>query len=212
MFDPILLPLLGLSYLLGAIPFAVLVGRRLRGVDVRRVGSGNTGAMNTLRSAGWQAGLLVVLLDGLKAALAMALGWRVLGPQAATLCGAAAVVGHCFSPFLLYAARADRGGGWKMALRRSGGKGLASGLAVLLVTDWRLGLLTVALFFAALALLRKDETWPTIIAVIGTPALAWWLTRSAAITVAIVIVGAIVIVKHLPDMREGFYVSMPHEP
>jgi glycerol-3-phosphate acyltransferase PlsY len=206
-----LLILLLVSYLLGAVPFAVLVGRWLRGIDVRRVGSGNTGAMNTLRSAGPAIGVLVFVLDALKAALAMLLGRLLLGPEAATLCGATAVIGHCFSPYLLFASRRERGGGWKMALRRAGGKGLASGGAVLLLIDWRLAVAAIAIFGLSLLILRKDETWPTIIAVLCTTPLLWWLTRDVTATVAVTLVSIVVIVKHLPDLREGFYVAVNHE-
>lgn len=211
MSTPSLVILLLVSYLLGAIPFAVLVARWLRGVDVRRVGSGNTGAMNTVRSAGFATGLLVFMLDALKAALAMLLGRELLGVEAATLCGAVAVIGHCFSPYLLFASRHERGGGWKMALRRWGGKGLASGGAVLLLIDWRLAIAAIAIFGVSLLILRKDETWPTIIAVLCTPPLLWWLTRDTTATAAVVLVVIVVIVKHLPDLREGFYVTMNNE-
>lgn len=206
-----LLVILLISYLIGAIPFAVLVGRWLRGVDVRRVGSGNAGAMNTFRSAGRTTGVLVALLDALKAVLAMLLGRLLIGPQVATLCGALAVVGHCFSPYLILAARHERGGGWKMLLRRSGGKGLASGLGVLLLTDWRLALAAALIFGLSMLLLRKDETWPTIIAVLCTPPLLWWLTADLVGTIAVALVSVVVIIKHLPDVREGFSVAMGNE-
>lgn len=206
-----LLALLIISYLLGAIPFSVLVGRLVRGVDVRRVGSGNAGAMNTFRSVGPATGVLVALLDALKAALAMLLARALLDPQAATLCGAMAVIGHCFSPYMIFAARHERGGGWKMALRRAGGKGLASGMAVLLLIDWRLPVAAAVIFGLGLLILRKDETWPTIIAVLVTPPLLWWLTGDVPATLAVVLVSVVVIVKHLPDVREGFWVSVSNE-
>lgn len=88
------------SYLLGSIPAAAWVAR-LRGVDIRRVGSGNSGATNVLRSLGKGPALVVAAFDILKGALAVGLG-RALGldePWAA-LCGVLAVVGHNFSPFL----------------------------------------------------------------------------------------------------------------
>ncbi len=204
-----LLVLLLVSYLLGAIPFAVIVVRRVRGVHILRAGSGNAGAMNSLRTAGRRAGVTVALLDALKAALAMLLGRLILGSQAAALCGAAAVAGHCFSPYLIWATRRERDGGWKMALRRTGGKGLASGLTVLALIDWRLALLALLIFFGTFALLRKDETWPTIIAVALTPPLVWWLTGEWIITLATLVVGVVVIIKHLPDVREGFWVDQP---
>ncbi|WP_026370446.1 glycerol-3-phosphate acyltransferase [Kallotenue papyrolyticum] len=206
---PLVPILLTVSYLLGAIPFAVIVVRRLRGVHIQQVGSGNAGALNSLRTAGLAAGVSVALLDALKAALAMLLGRLALGPEAAALCGAATVAGHCFSPYLIVGMRRARGGGWKHWLRRSGGKGLASGMAVLLLLDWRLAGLTLLIFGAAFALLRRDETWPTIIAVSLTPLLVWWLTASRSLTFATLIVGIVIIIKHLPDVREGFWVGGP---
>ncbi len=204
---PLLLFVLLLSYLIGAIPFAVLVGRLVRGIDVRRTGSGNTGAMNTFRTVGRAAGVAVALLDALKAALAMVFGRLLLGPEAARLCGAAVVAGHCFSPYLIFLARRELASGWKLALRRTGGKGLASGVAVLLLIDWRLAATAVAVFFLALKLVFKDETWPSIVAVGVTPVLVWWLSGDLTTTLAVLLVTAVVIVKHLPDVREGFYVA-----
>ncbi len=205
--SPTLLLLLTLSFLIGAVPFAVLVGKLARGINVQQAGSGNAGAMNTFRSVGRAAGVLVALLDAAKAVLALYLGQRTLGADAAALCGAAAVVGHCFSPYLIFTAPRERDGGWKLWLRRSGGKGLASGGGVLTVIDWRLSLLTIAIFFAALLILRKDETWPSMIAVACTAPLVWWWTRSDMLALAVLLVSVVVIVKHLPDVREGFYVD-----
>ena len=208
---PVLLLVLVLSYGLGAVPFAVLVGKRIRGIDVQRTGSGNAGAMNTFRSVGRGAGVLVALLDGLKAATAMLLGRMLLGPEAAALCGAAAVAGHCFSPFLMYQTWGEPAGNWKYMLRRTGGKGLASGVVVLLVIDWRLAAIALAVFFLTWKLVFSDETWPSIIGVGLMPPLVWWLTGSLPTTVAVLVVSMIVIIKHLPDAREGFYVATQNE-
>lgn len=207
MISPTLLLLLIFSVLIGAVPFAVLVGRMARGINVQQTGSGNAGAMNTIRSVGFAAGVLVALLDAAKAALAMFFGQQALGAEAAALCGAAAVAGHCFSPYLMFASRHQREGGWKLWLRRAGGKGLASGMAVLLLIDWRLLVVTLAVFFVTLLIMRKDETWPSIIGVAVTAPLVWWWTHSVVITIAVLVVSIVVIIKHLPDAREGFYVD-----
>lgn len=207
MINPTLLLLVMLGVLIGAVPFAVLVGRLVRGIDVQQTGSGNAGAMNTIRSVGFAAGVLVALLDAAKAALAMVIGQQALGAEAAALCGAAAVVGHCFSPYLMFASRGKREGGWKLWLRRAGGKGLASGGAVLLLINWRLALLAIAIFFVALLILRKDETLPSMIAVAVTAPLVWWWTHNVVVTIAVLVVSIVVLIKHLPDVREGFYVD-----
>lgn len=88
------------SYLLGAIPAGAWVARS-RGVDIRTVGSGNSGATNVLRSLGKGPALAVAVFDIVKGALAVLLGrWLGLPEPWAALCGVAAVLGHNFSPFL----------------------------------------------------------------------------------------------------------------
>ncbi len=105
------------GYLLGSIPFGVLVARALRGVDVRASGSGNIGATNVARVAGVGPGLLVLGLDATKGALAVLLARALLpgAPVVHALSGLAAVLGHVF-PFSL---------GFR------GGKGVATALGVL---------------------------------------------------------------------------------
>jgi len=195
------------AYLIGAIPFALLVGRALKGVDVRRSGSGNVGTLNTFRTAGRRAGLLVAVLDGLKAAGAMWIGKLVGGPQGAALCGAAAVAGHCVSPYLLWLARHELGAGWKMLLRLSGGKGLASGVVAIGLIDWRALVVLLAVFGGSKLVLRSDVTWPTVIGLLTMPPVIWWLTRDGVTALAVVLVGALVAAKHLPDLRTGFWVE-----
>lgn len=111
------LALMGLSYLVGSIPFSYLVARA-RGVDLRTVGSGNIGAANVWRSCGREAFLVAVTLDMLKGLLLPLLALRrwQMPPLAVSLVGACAMLGHTFSVFL----------GFK------GGKAVATGGGVLL--------------------------------------------------------------------------------
>ena len=108
-----------LSYLSGSIPFAAIAGR-LRGVDLRKQGSGNLGATNVFRVLGWKIGVLVFLADALKGALpVLYLPPRIAGPRDpivwAIACGIAAIVGHVRPLFL--------------GLRK-GGKGVATAAGV----------------------------------------------------------------------------------
>lgn len=113
-----------LSYLLGSVPAAAWVARS-RGVDIRRVGSGNSGATNVLRSLGKGPAVAVAVFDVLKGALAVGLARTLgLGPLEAGLCGVAAVLGHNFSPFL----------GWR------GGKGVATSFGTLVALAPLVGL------------------------------------------------------------------------
>ncbi len=124
------------GYLLGSIPFGLILTRMAGLGDIRAVGSGNIGATNVLRTGrrGLAGGTL--LLDAAKAALAVALFTSVLGwPPRNVLTAIAAVfavVGHCFPIWL----------------RFKGGKGVATGLGALLVLDWRLGLAGCAVWLA----------------------------------------------------------------
>ncbi len=90
-----------LAFTLGSMPTAVLVARATRGVDIRRAGSGNPGALNAYRQLGKTAGVVVLLADAGKGAAAIYMGQRLDAPMSAL--GAAAVLaalGHNFSPFL----------------------------------------------------------------------------------------------------------------
>jgi glycerol-3-phosphate acyltransferase PlsY len=115
----VLLALLLLGYLAGSIPFGVLLTRWLRGVDVRKGGSGNIGATNVTRVAGKKIGAVVLLLDALKGALPVGLALWLLPAQARAhaFVGLAAVLGHVYPVWL----------------KLRGGKGVATALGVLLV-------------------------------------------------------------------------------
>jgi glycerol-3-phosphate acyltransferase PlsY len=128
------------AFLLGAIPFALLVVRLCKGLDVRTVGSGNVGATNASRAFASKGGrlgafLAIYLLDAGKgfapAALAPAWAGDTTPLLAAVLAGAAAVLGHVFTPFLGF----------------RGGKGVATATGVLLALDWRVTTIALAVFF-----------------------------------------------------------------
>lgn len=94
-------PLIVLGYLIGSLPFSFLVGK-LRGVDLRTVGSGNTGASNVWRTCGFKWFVVALSLDVLKGFVPTALAYRVLhvDPLATVLVGLAAMVGHVYPAFL----------------------------------------------------------------------------------------------------------------
>src|SRR5215211_7355285 len=97
----LMLPIL-LGYLTGSVPFAYLLARRA-GVDVRRVGSGNVGAANVLRTTGAWCGVVVMALDVAKGVVSVAMAYLFSGSAvAAALTGAAAVVGHIYPVWLRF--------------------------------------------------------------------------------------------------------------
>ena len=92
---------LALAYLVGSVPFAYLVAYRLKGIDIRSVGSGNVGAVNTFRHVGLGAGGFVLVADALKGVMAISLPSLLGAPQWMVYSAAVAViVGHNWSPFL----------------------------------------------------------------------------------------------------------------
>ncbi len=114
--DPRVIFVVLVAFLLGSIPFGVLLARA-RGIDLKKVGSGNIGATNAARALGKKAGVVVLLLDTAKAWLPTAAALRLqLGPEVAAVAGFAAFTGHIYSPWL----------------KGRGGKGVACGLGAFL--------------------------------------------------------------------------------
>ena len=107
-----------IGYLLGSIPFAYIAGRLIKGIDIRQVGGGNAGALNTMREVGTAAGFGVLFADIAKGALAVLIAqWLGLSLIFVFIAGFAAVVGH----------------NWPVFLHFRGGKGVATALGMLLV-------------------------------------------------------------------------------
>lgn len=124
-----------LGYLLGGINGAILLSKLVEKDDVRRHGSGNAGFTNFFRNYGKRTSLLVILIDAAKAAASCLLGGWLLGKyglrtEGMLLGGLAATLGHDFPVFLGF----------------RGGKGIVCGFAAALVTDWRVGLILLAVF------------------------------------------------------------------
>jgi glycerol-3-phosphate acyltransferase PlsY len=173
------------AYLLGSIPTAYLVGRWRRGIDVRRVGSGNVGGSNLRATVGLWATVTVGLFDVGKGALPVWLGLRLgLGETVALLAGLAAVAGHNWPPWL----------------RFQGGRGMASTLGVLLVlfpvgAAWILGALALGALTGWVALFHG-------LGVLTVPLLNCWLHQPGVVTLTGVTLALLMVVKRL-EANEG---------
>ena len=136
------LPLLGLTavaaYMLGSVPFGIVMARMFGLGDLRQVGSGNIGATNVLRTGNKLAAFLTLLGDAGKGGAAVLLARAALGEDAAQLAGFAAFLGHCFPVFL----------GFK------GGKGVATFLGTLLALSFPIGLAACATWAVIAAVFR----------------------------------------------------------
>jgi len=153
------------AYLCGSIPFGVLLARA-RGVDITAMGSGNIGATNVARVLGKKLGALVLLLDAAKGALPVVLVQLFFADGAPYLLptvGLAAIIGHCFSPWL----------------RFRGGKGVATSLGVMIALDPLVSALAVAIF-ALLFTLRRVVSLGSLVAAVSFPVLLWLFRRPAA--------------------------------
>jgi len=143
-----LLTLTVVAYLLGSIPFGLIVGWALLRRDIRAGGSGHSGATSTLRQAGWGAGVVVLALDIGKGALAEGLALRYgTMPLTLILAGAAAVAGHC----------------WPVFARFHGGMGMATAGGVLLAS-WPLGFAIGVCVAAFASLVLRHSARRTVMA------------------------------------------------
>jgi len=145
-----------IAYLLGSFPTGYIAVKQLKGIDIREVGSGSTGATNVLRTLGKGPGAFVLVLDSLKGVLAIALVYwlfkfassqnfipptidaQVWQPWVVTLAGLAAILGHSKSIFLGF----------------TGGKSVAISLGILLAMSWQVGLATAGVFAVVVAISR----------------------------------------------------------
>jgi glycerol-3-phosphate acyltransferase PlsY len=164
--EPLALAVVAAAFLLGSIPFGVLLARA-RGVDLKKVGSGNIGATNAARALGKKAGAVVLLLDTFKAWLPTAAAlWLRLGPEVAAAAGFAAFAGHIFSPWLKLKGGKGVACGLGAFLALSpAAAGIAGAVCVVVVVTTRLGSLGSLVGSAALvpALLALHEPRPYVI-------------------------------------------------
>ncbi len=137
--DPVMLTLIAtFAYLLGSIPFGIVVTRAMGLGDLRQIGSGNIGATNVLRTGNKSAAAATLVLDGAKGAVAVLIARAVAGEDAAQLAALCAFLGHLYPIWL----------------RFRGGKGVATFLGTLLALDWRVGLACCATWLLAALLAR----------------------------------------------------------
>ena len=151
------------SFFFGAIPFGLVVSRLFFRRDLRAEGSGNIGAANALRSLGKGGAVAVLVLDALKGALPVIAG-RALGSEALALAAAfAAILGHCFSPFLNF----------------RGGKGVATNLGAVLAIAWPAGGIFAVIWLAVVLLTGYSSAGSLLAGIAMAPAL-WLLGGPAA--------------------------------
>ena len=175
-----------LGYLLGSVPFAVIVSRAFRLADPRSFGSGNPGATNVLRSGSKKAAVLTLLGDAAKGWLAMFVAARVgAGDTAIAVAGLAAFLGHVF-PF---------------TLKFRGGKGVATALGVLLGFSAALAGMTAAIWLSVV-LITRYSSLAALAAATTAPVLTAWLLGRTETTILIGVMCGVLVLRHQGNIRK----------
>lgn len=185
------------AYLIGSISFSVIISKKMAGFDVREKGSGNAGATNMLRSVGKKAAVLTLLGDALKGVVAILFA-IIVGAIAKNsdkallvqIAGILVVVGHTFPVFF----------GFK------GGKGIATSLGVLLMTNWKIGLICLV-FALILMVLTKMVSMGSVGAAILFPVLVLFIHTNFTVSegsgylIYSVILAALVTFNHRSNIK-----------
>lgn len=157
------------GYLLGSIPFG-LVLTRLAGLgDVRKIGSGNIGTTNVLRTGRKDLAAATLLLDALKGTVAVWIAWQ-WGPNTAILAGLGAFLGHCYPVWLGF----------------RGGKGVATYIGVLIGLDYLAALIFCAIWLLV-AVITRYSSLSALLASLSAPAFLWWYGEGQMAELAILL-------------------------
>ena len=181
---PLALLLAGiLGYLLGSVPFGVLVTRIMGLGDLRKIGSGNIGATNVLRTGNKGAALATLLLDGGKGAVAVLLAQAIAAADAAQIAGIAAFLGHLYPVWL----------------RFKGGKGVATFLGILLALAWPVGVATCLTWLVTAVMSRISS----LSALVAAALAALWaaVLGHGDMVFLTVLLATLVFIRHRPNIE-----------
>ncbi len=167
------------GYLLGSIPFGLVLTLAAGLGDVRNIGSGSIGATNVLRTGRKGLAALTLLLDAAKGGAAVLLGGAIAGVPGIFFGGIASLIGHSYPVWLKF----------------KGGKGIATGLGVLLVADWRVAVAAGGVWLAVAALLRISSA-AALAAAVAAPIFAWLFASPQPVLGLVLVAVALVVLRH----------------
>lgn len=172
-----------LSYLVGSVPFGVLVTRAMGLGDLRAIGSGNIGATNVLRTGNKGAAAATLVLDGAKGAVAVLLARALVGEDAAQVAALCSFLGHLFPVWLGF----------------RGGKGVATFLGTMIALDWRIGLACCATWLVA-ALVGRISS---LSALVATASASLWLFifGQGQLLVLVILLTILVYIRHWANIQ-----------
>lgn len=171
------------GYLLGAIPFGLMLTRLAGLGDVRQIGSGNIGATNVLRTGNKGLAAATLLLDGGKGAAAVLIA-QMWGPDMALSAAFGAVLGHLFPVWLAF----------------KGGKGVATTLGILLAFDWRLGAVCCGLWLLV-AFVTRYSSLAALLSLAAAPLLSWFLLGDLQMVQLTAALAILVWLRHHENIR-----------
>ncbi|MEM1409282.1 MAG: glycerol-3-phosphate 1-O-acyltransferase PlsY [Pseudomonadota bacterium] len=173
------------SYLLGSVPFGLILTRAAGLGDIRSIGSGNIGATNVLRTGRRDLALATLVLDSGKAAIAaFSAGWLSGGdPRFVALAGAMAFLGHCFPIFL----------------RFKGGKGVATYFGTLIAFGW-LGLVAAAAAWLLTVAISRQSSLGALVAAAFTP-IVFFATGKVTLGLGITLMSFVVFLRHRANIE-----------
>jgi acyl phosphate:glycerol-3-phosphate acyltransferase len=188
------------AYLIGSVPFAVIVSKLMGLQDPRTFGSGNPGATNVLRSGSKLAALLTLVGDAGKGAVAVLV--------AKALVTASGITGQSFAGYSLAlwviggaALGAFFGHVYSFVLKFKGGKGVATAAGVLLALDWRMGLAVLAGWIAIAAITRYSSLAALVSAAVAA-AVAVYLWELQPVSYAVIVMSVFLIIRHHENIKK----------
>lgn len=180
---PYLISFFVAGYLLGSLPFGLLLTKAAGLGDIRQIGSGNIGATNVLRTGRKGLAALTLIFDALKGAIAVLIAQR-WGPDAGLMAGFGAVLGHVFPVWL----------------RFKGGKGVATILGVLVVVSWPVGLAACATWLIV-AVVTRYSSVASLVTTVAASGYGWIIQRDLQLVEFAAILAVLVWAKHHGNIR-----------
>ena len=192
-----------LGYFVGSIPFGLILAKAYGLGDIRKIGSGNIGATNVLRTGNKKIALMTLLLDGIKGAFAIFITREVFNYEILTnlindiiffecVVGVAAVIGHCFPVWLKF----------------KGGKGVATGFGIILCFDLLVGILSLITWLLIIKLF-KVSSLSALVSYFFIPIFIFLNSPENNIFISSIIISCICFFKHKENIKRLFTGSEP---